>query len=250
MLARRNVAKWRFEVKNISCRHCKWSKGYILICIPTKSARSLVVVFEELHAFEVRDPRGIRIDGASQWGDRSSVRVDLFCETARDRAILNGLIQERDVAGVPLDLLITDVNGFCVRRRFDLKRLDSFLEVDVGGVQRGEVLPEGCNIRGIRRDQAIVVNDCFAVSNLLFFKSLDTLDKGIIDVWSLFRENRLGNGPDSVSVNDITIDGRAPEPLAVLERVDNVLLVTGDLLLVTDELLQVADDLMMMMIWI
>jgi len=31
----------------------------------------------------------------------------------------------------------------------------------------------------------------------------------------------------------------------VLERVDNVLLVTGDLLLVTDELLQVADDLLL-----
>ena len=63
------------------------------------------------------------------------------------------------------------------------------------------------------------------------------LDKGIIGFWSLFSENRLGNGPDSVSVNDITIDGRAPEPLAVLERVDNVLLVAGDLLLVADKLL-------------
>jgi len=116
--------------------------------------------------------------------------------------------------------------------------LDSFLDVDVGGVQRGEVLPEGCNIRGIRRDQAIVVNDCFAVSNLLFFKSLDTLDKGIIDVWSLFRENRLGNGPNSVSVNDITINGRAAEPLAVLGRV-------YDFQLFADVLLQVDEGLLL-----
>ena len=90
---------------------------------------NLVVVFKKLHAFEVRDSWGNRIDSASQWGDRSSVCVDLLCELSTRIDILAFNITElfgqvcygcrfvHDVAMVVIDWFF--VNSIILFKSFD-----------------------------------------------------------------------------------------------------------------------------------